>query len=456
MSRYQELIERQRAFVASGATKELAFREQSLRRLKLEIEKSEAMISAALKADLNKSLFEAYSTEIGMVLSEISHTLKHLRRWAKPRRVKTPITHIGSAGYIYPEPYGVALIIAPWNYPFNLALAPLIAALAAGNTVVLKPSELAPNTSEAMTRLLRGIFPEEQVAVVEGGVEESTALLKERFDYIFFTGGVQVGKVVMEAAAKHLTPVTLELGGKSPCIVHHDADLTLTAKRIIWGKCLNAGQTCVAPDYLLVHKQVKDALVRELKAQLHVAYGESAPSHPDFPKIINRRHFDRVASYLQNGTVLLGGRTDEEALRIEPTLLGDVLPDAPVMQDEIFGPILPVIEYDQVEEAIRFVNRRPKPLALYLFSRSDEVQKRVLEETSFGGGCVNDTIMHMASPYLPFGGVGESGIGGYHGQAGFELFSHQKSVLKQTTLFDLPFRYPFTKDALKKMKRFLK
>ncbi|RNB89727.1 aldehyde dehydrogenase [Brevibacillus fluminis] len=456
MADYQELLGKQRSFFASGQTRDLAFRKESLKRLKREIVQQEEAIMAALHADLNKSPFEGYATEIGMVLAEITHTVKHLDQWARHKRVKTPITHFGSKGYIYAEPYGVALIIAPWNYPFNLALAPLIAALAAGNCAILKPSELAPHTAGMLAGLIRAVFPEEYVAVVEGGVEASTALLANRFDYIFFTGGVQVGKIVMKAAADFLTPVTLELGGKSPCIVHGDADLKLAAKRIVWGKCLNAGQTCVAPDYVLVERRAMPELIAQLKARLDMVYGSGAAESSTFPKIINRRHFERVAAYLQDGEVLYGGKTNEAALTIEPTLVGDVDWESPVMQDEIFGPILPILAYDRLDEAISCINSRPKPLALYLFSQSDAIADKVLAETSFGGGCLNDTMMHMATPYLPFGGVGESGMGGYHGEAGFALFSHQKSVLKQTTLFDLPFRYATTKDALKRIRLFLR
>ncbi len=456
MNTYRELIERQRAYFLTGATRDVPFRLEMLKRLLDAVTRYEADLFLALKADLNKSTFESYVLEIGVVREEIRFAIKHLKRWAKPRKVKTTLPLFGSASWIYPEPYGVCLIVAPWNYPFNLAVAPLIGAIAAGNCAVLKPSELSPHTSQVLARLIRETFPEEYVCVVEGGVEESNALLRERFDHIFFTGSVHVGKIVMEAASRHLTPVTLELGGKSPCIVHADANLDLAARRIAWGKCLNAGQTCVAPDYLLVHRQVKEALLERMRSAIAGMYGEDVMRNPDYTRIVSQRHFERLTRFLRDGEAVIGGRHDPVRLVIEPTVLDCVQWDDPVMQEEIFGPILPVLAYDNLDEAIAAVNARPKPLALYLFTESAKVQQTVLAQVSFGGGCVNDTLYHLANPHLPFGGVGESGIGGYHGKHSFDTFSHHKSVLKQTTLFDIPLRYPQTKHALKMIRMFLR
>ncbi|BCG56924.1 aldehyde dehydrogenase [Paenibacillus sp. URB8-2] len=456
MESYSWIFEKQQSYFTSGATQELSYRIDALRRLKGSIRAHERQLLNALKSDLNKSEFEAYSTEIGIVLEEIGFTLKHLRAWAKPRKVKTPITHWGSKGFIYSEPYGVSLILAPWNYPFQLAVAPLVGAIAAGNCAVLKPSELTPRTSETISEIIRASFQEEYVSVIQGGIETSEALLKEKFDYIFFTGSVPVGKIVMEAAARHLTPVTLELGGKSPCIVHEDANLKLAARRIAWGKFMNAGQTCVAPDYIYVHQSVKDRFLSELRDAVKELYGEQPLLNPGYTRVVSRRHFDRLEAFLGNGTMLFGGGTDKENLTIEPTVLEDIGWEHPVMKEEIFGPILPVLGYQHLSEAAYGIRNQPGPLALYLFTESKSVQEEVLKSVSFGGGCINDTVYHIVSPYLPFGGVGNSGMGAYHGQAGFDTFSHRKSVLKQTTRFDLPFRYPNRKNGLKQIKRFLK
>ncbi|MFD1773763.1 aldehyde dehydrogenase [Paenibacillus rhizophilus] len=456
MESHGRIIEKQQSYFTSGATKELSYRIDALHRLKAGIKGHERQLLNALKSDLNKSEFEAYSTEIGIVLEEIGFTLKHLRAWAKPRKVKTPITHFGTKGFIYSEPYGVSLILAPWNYPFQLAVAPLVGAIAAGNCAVLKPSELTPRTSETISEIIRASFQEEYVSVIQGGIETSEALLKEKFDYIFFTGSVPVGKIVMEAAARHLTPVTLELGGKSPCIVHEDANLKLAAKRIAWGKFMNAGQTCVAPDYIYVHQSVKDRFLSELRDAVKELYGERPLLNPGYTRVVSRRHFDRLEAFLGNGTTLFGGGTDKENLTIEPTVLEDIGWEHPVMKEEIFGPILPVLRYQHLSEAAYGIRNQPGPLALYLFTESKSVQEEVLKSVSFGGGCINDTVYHIVSPYLPFGGVGNSGMGAYHGQAGFDTFSHRKSVLKQTTRFDLPFRYPNRKNGLKQIKRFLK
>jgi aldehyde dehydrogenase (NAD+) len=456
MDNYSDLISQQKAFFHTHQTLSLSFRVDALNKLGQAVRKYEDELLQALKADLNKSEFEAYSSEIGIVLKEIRFVLKHLRSWARPKRVRTPLTHIGSRSTIYKEPYGVALIIAPWNFPFQLAIAPLIGAIAAGNCAIVKPSELTPTTSEVIAMLIRETYPEEYIAVVQGGVDASQALLKEKVDYIFFTGSVPVGKVIMEAAAKQLIPSTVELGGKSPCIVHEDAHLKLAARRIAWGKFMNAGQTCIAPDYIYVHQSVKEAFISHLKGAIEQLYGENPMENESYTRIVSDKHFNRLQAFLNDGKVIIGGKSNRDQLRIEPTVLSEITWDSSVMQDEIFGPILPVLAYNDIEQVLGEINSRPKPLSLYIFTESKSIAQQVLAGVSFGGGCVNDTVYHFTSPYLPFGGVGSSGIGAYHGQSSFELFSHRKSVLKQTTLFDIPFRYPHIKNGLKKIKLFLK
>ncbi len=448
-------LEKQQIFFRKGKTKNVNYRIEQLQTLKQAIKKYESKIMEALKQDLNKTEFEGYLTEIGATIGEIDFSLKNLKQWSKPKKVKTAISHVGSKGYTVPEPYGVTLIIAPWNYPFQLAISPLVGAIAAGNCAIIKPSELTPQTSTVIAQLIAEHFNEEFVTVIEGGVEVSTALLKERFDYIFYTGSTKVGKIVMEAAAKHLTPVTLELGGKSPCIVHEDAKLELAAKRIVFGKFINAGQTCVAPDYLYVHRSVKQQLIDSLKQQIEIMHGERIKAG-EFTHVVSEQHLNRLISYLDGKKVAYGGSYDKHKLLFEPTILTEVTWEDTVMQDEIFGPILPILEYDQIEDVTKVISEKAKPLALYLFTESKSVENIVLSNVSFGGGCVNDTILHLGTPYLPFGGVGESGIGAYHGKSSFETFSHFKSVLKQTTLFDLPIRYPHVKNSLKYIKKLYK
>jgi len=455
MQHIEALVQAQKTFFQTGKTKGYDARIQALKKLYAVVSENEDALIRALRADLNKSSFDTYSTEIGLVLKEIRFMIKHLKTWMKPKKVKTPITHVGTKGYIMSEPYGVSLVISPWNYPIQLSLMPLVGAMAAGNTVILKPSELTPHTSECLAEIIKKAFQEEYIAVVLGGVDASTALLNEDVDYIFFTGGTAVGKIVMEASAKHLTPVTLELGGKSPAIIHEDANIRLAAKRIAWGKFMNAGQTCVAPDYVYVHEKVKEAFLSELKKAVNDLYGEKLLKQ-DTTKIVNDKHFDRLASYLNEGEIVFGGQSDRESRFIEPTVLTNVTWEHAVMQDEIFGPVLPVLDYDDLAQVVRQINDKPKPLALYLFSENKNVQHHVMENISFGGGCINDTIYHMTSPYLPFGGVGASGMGAHHGKYSFETFSHKKSILKQTTRFDIPFRYPNAKNALKRIKMFLK
>ncbi|WP_099353850.1 aldehyde dehydrogenase [Fredinandcohnia onubensis] len=457
MESYGALLNKQREFFSTGKTKEVAYRIEALKKIRNLIKSHQKEIMEALHKDLNKSEFESYTTEIGFVLEELKFTMKHLEKWAKPRKVKTSLTGFGSKNYIYPEPYGVVLVISPWNYPFQLAFAPLIGAIAAGNCAILKPSELTPKTSELLTKLIREHFQEDYIAIVEGGVETSTALLEEKTDYIFFTGSVAVGKVIMEAAAKQLTPVTLELGGKSPCIVHKDANLRYAAKRIAWGKYTNAGQTCVAPDYLYVHNEVKEEFLNLLTEAIQELYGNALSKDSKFTKIVSERHFNRLTSFIDNsGVIYYGGESDDDKHLIAPTVLTDVTWEHPIMEDEIFGPILPVMGYDDILQTIDEINKRPKPLALYIFSEVERVQNKVLESISFGGGCVNDTVYHFTSPHLPFGGVGDSGIGAYHGKGSFDVFSHEKGIMKQTTKFDLPLRYPTTKYGLKLIKMIMK
>lgn len=438
---FTDVIQRQRRFFETGATRSLEFRLEQLRRLRQGVLDGRDRIITALAADLGRPEFEAYAFEVG-VLKELDHALKNLAKWMKPQRVSLPLEQQPGKAQIVSEPLGVVLIMGPWNYPVQLMLGPLVAAIAAGNCAILKPSELAPESSRFVAELVKETFDPDFVTVVEGGVEVSQALLEERFDHIFFTGGTAIGKIVMAAAAQHLTPVTLELGGKTPCIVDADVDLPTAARRILWGKFINAGQTCIAPDYLLVDRKIKPALLEQLKTTLQQAYGEDPSQSPDFGRIVSDRHFTRVSSLLNSGTVVVGGRTNASQRYIEPTILDNVAPDSAVMQEEIFGPILPVLEYEELGEAIAFINQRPKPLALYVFSRQTSVQQRVIQQTSSGGVCVNDTIMHIGVSELPFGGVGDSGIGRYHGKAGFDTFSHAKSILTKPFWLDLDWRYP--------------
>lgn len=432
MDQAKQLVTEQRTFFYTGQTKNIEYRINALQQLRKGIEKYQKRIQDALRTDLNKSEAEAYGSEIRIVLGELDFALEHLQEWAVPKQVPTNSAMPDGVSTIYPEPYGVALIIAPWNYPFQLAFGPLIGAIAAGNCAVIKPSELTPAVSRLTYDLIQEIFPQEYIAVMEGEVEASTALLKEKFDYIFFTGSTGVGRIVMKAAAEHLTPVTLELGGKSPAIVQSDADLKLVAQRIVRGKFLNAGQTCVAPDYLLVHEQVHDELIDLIGAEIKDKFGDDVLQNADFPHIVNARNFDRLSKFLTDGKTLIGGRSVREQLIIEPTVLGDVNWESAVMQEEIFGPILPVFTYSDLNPMLDEIVRRPKPLALYLFTQDEQLQNQVLNQVSFGGGCINDTLSHMTSHYLPFGGVGESGMGSYHGQQSFDVFSHHKSVLKRS------------------------
>ena len=447
----KKIIAEQRKFFATGKTKDIDFRRQQLEQLKVAIKKNTQAILDALYADLHKPEFEAYF-ELA-VTQDIDYALKHLKSWVKPKKVKTPLIQFPSSACIYPEPLGVVLIIGPWNYPFSLMISPLIGAIAAGNCSILKPSEIAPHTSRILAEIIEANFAPEYIAAIEGGVETSQQLLAEKFDRIFFTGGTRVGKIIMAAAAKHLTPVTLELGGKSPCIVDRDLDLTEAAKRITWGKFINAGQICIAPDYLLVNSAIKADLLAEIKKSINDFYGDNPAESPDYGRIINQNQFDRLSTLLQEGNILVGGETNPRDLYIAPTIIDDITPDSPIMQEEIFGPILPVLAYDDLDEAISIINSRSKPLALYIFSRNKKLQTKILQNTSSGGVCINDTVMQVSINELPFGGVGDSGIGSYHGKASFDTFSHHKSVLSKSFFLELNWRYAPYKEKIEQFKK---
>ncbi len=443
----------QRAFFQTGATRSVAFRRAQLERLASAMERREAALLSALQADLGRSPFQGYATELGVVQMEIRHALRNLPRWVAPQRRRTPWFVVPARGWVQSEPFGVALILGPWNYPVLLLLSPLVSAIAAGNCVVLKPSELAPRTAEVIGTLLRECFAEEYIAVANGGADVAEALLRERFDKIFFTGSTRVGQLVLTAAAKHLTPVTLELGGKCPAIVCADAPVELAARRIAWGKFMNAGQTCVAPDFVLVAREGRNRFVAAMKKALHEFYGDDPARCEDYGRIVNPAHFERLVSYLRDGKAVHGGQHYAKDLFIAPTILADVSPDAAVMQEEIFGPILPVLEYEKLDEALALLRNRPTPLALYVFTCDRVTEASVLAEARSGGACVNDVVSHMVGAGLPFGGLGESGMGAYHGRAGYEAFSHQRAVLRRATWLDLPFRYPPQKISLAGLKR---
>ncbi len=448
------LVARQRAWFRTGATLDLDRREKALDALRRAIETREADINRALEQDLGKCPFESYFSETGMVLSELSFQRKHLRRWARPQTVPTPLAQFHARSYRLPSPRGVCLIMSPWNYPLLLTLDPLIDALAAGNTAILKPSAYAPNTARLLEELIADTFDPEYVSVVTGGREENQSLLSERFDYIFFTGSQAVGREVMTRAAAHLTPVTLELGGKSPCIVEKSADLPLAARRIVFGKFLNCGQTCVAPDYILCDEAIRDALVAELKKEVLRQYGSRPLKDPTYGRIINEKHFARLTGLLDPSRTAHGGETDPESLRIAPTILTNVDFSHPAMGQEIFGPILPVLTYRELDEALKEINDRPHPLALYVFTGDAALAREVLARCGFGGGCVNDVVIHLATTQMPFGGFGESGMGCYHGRAGFDTFSHYKSIVDKKTWLDLPMRYRPYKSLYGRLIRF--
>lgn len=432
--------QRQKEFFATGNTHPVEFRIQALKKLKQAILDFQPQLLDALWKDLHKSPEEAYLTEIGIVLSELDNHIRHLRKWAKPCRISTPLSLFPSSSHIISEPLGVSLIVAPWNYPFQLLINPLIGSISAGNCTILKPSPDAENISSVITEMVRSIFPDSYITTVEGGREVNTALFALHFDFIFFTGSPSLGKVVMQAAAQHLTPVVLELGGKSPCIVHSDAHIDHAAKRIVWGKFMNAGQTCIAPDYLFVHSSVKELLLKRMDEYITEFYGTDPQSSRFYPRIVSNRAMERLSALIGKDKIYRGGKTDAGDKYIEPTILINITENDPIMQDEIFGPILPVMEYNDIKEAVNYINRKEKPLAFYFFG-SSSTGKKVLAATSSGGACINDTLVHIGNHKLPFGGVGNSGMGKYHGKSSFEVFSNRRSVVKSPVWIDLPFRY---------------
>ena len=451
------IVAAQRKYFQTGATLPVSFRIEALRRLYDAVSGSEKEIHDALRKDLGKSGYESYMCETGLVLEEISYMLKHVRRFAGEKRVRTPLAQFHSRSYKKPSPYGVTLIMSPWNYPFMLTLSPLVDALAAGNTAVVKPSAYSPNTSEVIRKILTKCFEPQYVSVVTGGRAENTCLLHEHFDYIFFTGSQSVGKEVMRNASDHLTPVTLELGGKSPCIVDQTANIRLAARRIVFGKYLNCGQTCVAPDYIYCHRSVRDRLIKEIQKQIRRQFGKKPLDNKNYGKIINEKHFDRILGLIDKEKVIFGGNSDRDALRIEPTVMDNVTFSDAVMQEEIFGPLMPILTFDSLDEVIRNVNAMPHPLALYLFTSSKATAKKVTARCGFGGGCINDTIIHLATTEMGFGGFGESGMGSYHGKTGFDTFTHYKSIVDKKTWLDLPMRYqPYRKMHEKMVRFFLK
>lgn len=458
-------LERQREFFRAGGTLSVKQRAGLLKRLRAEILENEAEIAAALYEDLGKSRTESYMTETGMVLSELSCAIRNIGKWSRPRRVRTPLAQFPASSRIIPEPYGNVLIMSPWNYPFLLCIAPLASAVAAGNTAIVKPSAYSPAASSVVRKIVGNVFGEEYAAVVEGGREVNSGLLEQKFDYIFFTGSKNVGRIVMEKAARHLTPVTLELGGKSPAIVAPSADIRVSAARIVFGKFLNCGQTCVAPDYVVVHESIADSFIASCSREILGMYGLGPLSAPDYGKIINRKHFDRLSGIMEEvgDRCVFGGVTDPERLKITPSVyrMGSIsdpgCDNFRIMQDEIFGPLMPVLTYREPEEVSGYVESRPRPLAAYLFTNNRKEKRLFLERMHFGGGCINDTVIHLASETLPFGGSGESGMGHYHGKYGFETFSHLKSIVDKPFLIDLPMRYPpYDRNRLDLIRKFLK
>ena len=451
----EETVRKQREFYMTGKTRSLEFRINSLKRLKKVIEDKQGSIAEALKKDLNKDPLEAYMCETGLVLDEIGYHIKHLSKWMKEKRVRTPLAQFPSKSFISPEPCGVVLIMSPWNYPVQLCLEPLIGAISAGNCAVLKPSAYSPESGSIVKEIIEEAFSPEYVTVVEGGRKENQALFGQKFDHIFFTGSVEVGKEAMAAAAKHLTPVTLELGGKSPVIIDKTADIKIAARRVAFGKVINAGQTCVGPDYVLIEENVREDFIESLRQALEEFLTDGNMS--SMVNIVSEKHYLRKKELLKDQSIAIGGGWDDETRFIEPTLLVDVDPESPVMQEEIFGPILPLLTWRDIKDAIDFVNSRSKPLAFYLFTTDASVERRILDSCSFGGGCINDTIVHLATPYMGFGGVGNSGMGQYHGKKSFDTFTHYRSILKKSNKIDLPMRYmPYTESKFNMIKRFLK
>ncbi|WP_324719271.1 aldehyde dehydrogenase [Salinimicrobium sp. HB62] len=451
-----ELLASQKEFFEAGNTLDVSERIARLKKLKNVIESKEQEISAALFADFRKPEFETYATETALILSELKYTIKKLRKWAKPKKVKSTLLNFPSKDFIYPQPYGNVLILAPWNYPFQLSVSPAIGALAAGNTVMIKPSEYAPATSSLTKEIFAEVFPEEHAAVLLGGVEVSQELLEQKWDYVFFTGSVPVGRIVAKAIAPNLTPSTLELGGKNPCIIHRSAKIDLAAKRIVWGKFINAGQTCISPDYVLIDKKKKTEFTEAVKSEIKAAFGEEIKKSPDYARIINRKNFERLQAMLEGQTIITGGETSPGDNYIAPTLINEPSFDSEVMQDEIFGPILPVLSYSEEPEIEKIISRYPDPLALYVFAEDKEFSEKTLQRYRFGGGASNDVVVHIANKNLPFGGVGSSGYGGYHGKFSFETFTHKKSISKRATWLDIPLRYAPYKGKLPLIKKVMK
>lgn len=435
---------------------DISTRKESLKKLLQVIINHEEAIIKALYDDFKKPAFEAVLTETNYVISDLKETIKNIDSWAKPKKVRSSLLNFPSSDYVYSEPYGHVLILAPWNYPFQLALCPLVAAVAAGNKVTLKPSELTPNTSHIISKIISETFAAKDVVVITGDATVATQLLSKRWDYIFFTGSVAVGKIIAQAAAVHLTPVTLELGGKSPCIVDETADLQLSARRIVWGKIINAGQTCVAPDYILVHQKVKKEFTTFLIQEIEKALGSNPEESRDFARIVNLKNWQRLKDLLDNESIIFGGQTNKDSLYIAPTLLDEPKSTSPVMNEEIFGPILPILSYQTTSDMERVIKSYEKPLALYIFSTNKSFTDEILQKYSFGGGCVNDTVVHLVNNRLPFGGVGHSGMGAYHGKLSFDIFSHKKAIVKRGTWLDLPLRYAPYNEKLKTIRKFLK
>jgi len=453
----KDVVKKQRSFFQTNASKSYQFRKKVLVQLYDAIVSKQEAIEEALYLDLNKSKHEAYLTEIGLTLKEIRFFKKHLKKWMKAKKVKTEIYNFPAKSYQLPTAYGVVLIMSPWNYPFYLTMAPLIGALASGNTAIVKPSNYAHHTADLIEKIMHDLFSEDYVKVIKGGREENQALLDQKFDYIFFTGSTKVGKIVMEKAAKNLTPVTLELGGKSPTIVAQDANIDLAAKRIAFGKLINVGQTCIAPDYLLVHEDIKDEFIDKLKDHMIDFVGKEPIKNTNYGKIINQDHFERLVNLMQNQHLIYGGDKDQSNLKISPTILDEVSLDDDIMQEEIFGPLLPIITFKNLDETVKIINSKPHPLALYLFTKSNQAIQKILDHCQFGGACINDTLTQVTSDYLPFGGVGQSGMGQYHGKASFNTFTHHRRIVKQSHWFDIPLKYmPFTKKKMKMIKRVLK
>ena len=451
-----KLLTSQKAIFRAGKTLDVSNRIEKLKALKKVIEDKEKAIADALYADFRKPEFETYATETALILSELKFTIKKLKKWAKPKKVKSTFLNFPSKDYIYPQPYGNVLVLAPWNYPFQLSVSPAIGALAAGNTVVIKPSEFAPATSQLTREIFAEVYPEEEASVILGGVETSKELLEQKWDYVFFTGSVPVGRIVAKAIAPHLTPSTLELGGKNPCIIHRSAKIDLAAKRIVWGKFINAGQTCISPDYILIDKKKKTEFTEAVKREIKAAFGNEIKKSPDYARIINKKNFERLQAMLEGQTIITGGETSAEDNYIAPTLINEPSLDSEVMQDEIFGPILPVLSYSEEAEMEKIIDHYPDPLALYVFAEDKAFSEKILQKYRFGGGASNDVVVHIANKNLPFGGVGSSGYGGYHGKYSFDTFTHKKSISKRATWIDIPLRYAPYAGKLPLIKRIMK